>query len=96
MEYKFLKKWDIPNDLPQHLIESRRALNGIIQDYNDWQIDWDFDMDMTRKLLARLEWFGQVYDESGDLLLEDAHVMKSFIIRKIEKFNDQTDWDEFR
>jgi hypothetical protein len=47
MEYKFKKKWDENTDISWWKT-SRIELNKIIDEYNNWQIQDDFDKDKSR------------------------------------------------
>jgi hypothetical protein len=55
MEYKFKEKWDENIDISWWKT-SRIELNKIIEVYNNWQMEDDFDKDKARLVLAKIEY----------------------------------------
>lgn len=53
--YKFKQKWDENTDITWWKT-CRIELNNIIEAYNNWQMEDDFDKDKSKLLLAKIEY----------------------------------------
>lgn len=80
MAYKFISKWDEDTEITYHK-NSRIEQNRIIEIYNKWQIDFDFNKRQSRIVLANIEYGKQTYasKKSGSLYLEQLNEMKEFV-----------------
>lgn len=55
MQYRFIEKWDENTDISWWR-ECRIELNKIIDAYNHWQMEDDFDKDKAKLVLAKIEY----------------------------------------
>jgi hypothetical protein len=58
MEYKFKQKWDENTNISLWRT-SRIKVNKIIEVYNKWQMEDNFDKDKARLVLAKIEYCKQ-------------------------------------
>lgn len=79
-KYRFVKKWDEDTDITWWK-ESRIELNKIIDAYNKWQIDDDFDVDKSKRVIALIEFGKQTIGsiDGGSGYLEELEKMEEFI-----------------
>lgn len=80
MEYKFKEKWD-ENVTISWWKTSRIELNKIIDEYNNWQIQDDFDKDKSKKVLAKIEYGKQTIgsQDGGSGYWEELDEMEQFV-----------------
>jgi hypothetical protein len=80
MEYKFKTKWDEDTDISCWK-KSRIDLNKIIDDYNNWQIEQDFSVEESRKLLAKIEYGKQTIgsQDGGSGYWDELDEMEQFV-----------------
>ena len=85
-EYRFLSKWDEDTNIDWWRT-SRIELNKIIQLYNNWQLDDDFDPDKAKKVLAHIEYGKQTIgaQDGGSGYLEELEDMERFVNRAISE-----------
>ena len=78
-KYKFMELWNEDTEISWWK-ECRTALNLIIQEYNDWQID-GFDHDRAVKVNAKIEHGIQTIGnkDGGACYMEDLIEMQSFV-----------------
>lgn len=65
MEYKFKEKWNEDTDISWWKV-SRKKLNKIIEIYNNWQIQENFDKEKARFVLANIEYGKQTFASSDE------------------------------
>lgn len=84
MKYKFVKKWNEDTDIGWWK-KSRIELNKIIEDYNNWQIEDDFDISRSKIILAKIEYGKQTIgsQDGGSGYLEELNQMEQFIKQSI-------------
>ena len=80
MNYRFVKKWNENVDV-KWWKESRIELNKIIQEFNDWQVEDDFDPKKTKKLLAKIEYGKQTIgsQDGGSGYMDELRYMEEFV-----------------
>lgn len=80
MNYKFVKRWDEDTTITWWK-ECRIELNKIIDSYNAWQIDDDFDIEKSKRLLAKIEYGKQTIGsrDGGSGYMEDLEQMEEFV-----------------
>ena len=87
MEYKFKKKWDENTDISWWKT-SRIELNKIIDEYNNWQIQDDFDKDKSRLVLAKIEYGKQTIgsQDGGSGYWDELDEMEQFVRKCVGNF----------
>jgi hypothetical protein len=87
MEYKFKQKWDENTDISWWKT-SRIELNKIIEVYNKWQIDDDFDKDKARLVLANIEYGKQTIgsQDGGNGYWDELDEMETFVRECVGNF----------
>lgn len=80
MQYKFVSKWDEDTEINWQK-ESRIKLNKIIDAYNDWQKEDDFDKDKSKKVLAKIEYGKQTFGatDGGSGYWAELDEMEKFV-----------------
>ena len=80
MEYKFKQKWDENTDISWWKT-SRIELNKIIEVYNNWQMEDDFDKDKARLVLAKIEYGKQTIgsQDGGSGYWDELDEMETFV-----------------
>ncbi len=86
MEYKFVDKLNEDTNIDWWKT-SRIALNKVIQIYNDWQIEHDFDEAKAKPLLANIEHGKQTIgaQDGGSYYLEVLEEMEKFVRDVLER-----------
>lgn len=81
MEYRFVAKWNPDDTDILWQKESRIELNKIIDIYNRWQIDDNFDQGKIKFVLANIEYGKQTIgsDDGGSGYLEVLEEMEEFV-----------------
>ena len=84
MEYKFKSKWDESTSIRWQK-ECRIELNKIIELYNTWQMEGDFDKDIAKLLLAKIEYGKQTFGsrDGGSGYWDELDEMETFVRRCI-------------
>lgn len=84
MEYKFKAKWDENTDIAWWRT-SRMELNKIINFYNQWQQEDNFDVTKARLLLSKIEYGKQTIgsQDGGGGYMEALEEMEQFVHRCI-------------
>jgi hypothetical protein len=79
-EYKFIKKWDENTDIDWWR-KSRIELNKIIDLYNNWQIEDDFNDDKAKLVLAKIEYGKQTIgsQDGGSGYWDELDEMEKFV-----------------
>lgn len=78
----FVNEWSIDEiDLPDWAYEGRVKLNGIIREFNTWQMIYNFDEEKKARLIRYIEsgintWAAQ---DGGTRWLEELEQMRKFI-----------------
>lgn len=77
--YLFLEEWDENTEI-NWWNESRKKLNKIIRDFNQWQIN-GFDGGKMMKLLAKIEYGKQTIGsiDGGSGYMEELEKMETFV-----------------
>jgi hypothetical protein len=85
-EYKFKKKWD-ENTNTDWWNASRIELNKIIDAYNNWQMEDDFDKGKSKLVLAKIEYGKQTIgsQDGGSGYLEELDEMETFVREKLSE-----------
>lgn len=85
MEYKFKEKWDENTNI-YWWKECRIEHNKVIERYNNWQIEDDFDVDKSKKVLALIEYGKQTYGsrDGGSGYYDELEEMEFFVNSKIK------------
>jgi len=80
MEYKFVKKWDEDTNITWWK-ECRIELNKIIECYNTWQMEDDFDIEKSKLVLAKIEYGKQTIGsrDGGSGYMEELEKMEEFV-----------------
>lgn len=80
MKYKFVKKWNEDTNITWWK-ECRIELNKIIECYNTWQIDDDFNAEKSKIILAKIEYGKQTIGsiDGGSGYMEELEDMEEFI-----------------
>ncbi len=85
--YRFKEKWK--EDTPiKWWNENRKELNRIIEIYNKWQIDDNFNSDKSKIVLSNIQYGKQTIGslEGGSGYLEELEDMEEFI--RIKNYNN--------
>ena len=84
MEYKFVKKWDENTNIDWWK-ECRIELNKIIDIYNTWQMEDDFDKDKSKLVLAKIEYGKQTIGskDGGSGYWDELDEMEKFVKENI-------------
>ena len=84
MEYNFIKKWNEDSPI-EWWNECRIELNKIIDVYNKWQMEDDFDEDKSKLVLAKIEYGKQTIGvrDGGSGYLEQLEEMEDFVKNNI-------------
>jgi len=79
-EYKFIKKWDENTDIDWWR-KSRIELNKIIDLFNNWQIEDDFNDDKAKLVLAKIEYGKQTIgsQDGGSGYWDELDEMEKFV-----------------
>ena len=80
MKYYFKNKWDENTDISWWKT-SRIELNKIIEHFNNWQKDDNFDVEKSKLLLANIEYGKQTIgsQDGGSGYLEELLDMENFV-----------------
>ena len=85
-EYKFKKKWDESINV-NWMKESRIEINKIIDAYNYWQIEDDFNKGKALFVLTKIKYGKQIIgtQDGGDDYWDELDEMEQFVLHKIEQ-----------
>ena len=85
MKYKFKSKWDENTNISWWK-ESRIELNKIIDEYNNWQIQDNFDKEKSKIVLAKIEYGKQTIgsQDGGSGYWVELDEMEKFIRECVE------------
>ncbi len=80
MEYKFKNKWDETTSI-DWWGECRKELNKIIDCYNTWQMEDDFDKEKAKLVLAKIEFGKQTIGsrDGGSGYWDELDEMEKFV-----------------
>jgi hypothetical protein len=87
MKYKFLKKWNEDTSITWQK-NSRIELNYIIDHYNKWQMEDDFDSKQGKLLLAKIIYGKQTIGslDGGSGYMDELNQMEEFVNNNINHF----------
>lgn len=85
-KYRFVQRWD-DNTSIVWWNECRKELNKIIDVYNEWQIEHDFDAERSRFVLAKIEYGKQTIGarDGGGGYFDALDEMEKFVISASQK-----------